>query len=99
MMSDEKRDIVVGNVIIVPFEDTLAIQAASINMDDLLRFTGDMTKTIELPVAQTEADVDQLSAQMMRLFGAWSESGKEEKHLSDLYKSRLSPSSRPDDKE
>lgn len=99
MMSVERHDLVVGNVIIVPFEDTLAIQAATISMDDLLRFTGDMTETVQLPVAQTEADVDQLSAQMMRLFGAWSESGKEEKHVSDLYKSRLNPSSRPDDKE
>jgi len=99
MMSTNRVNILAGNVMIVSSQDSYSAAACNILAQDYLRFTGDINKTVQLRPLSSQAVVDGSWARIKKLFGAWVESGEEDKQLEELYRSRLVPSSMPDEEE
>lgn len=91
-MSNEKTILFAENVQIVQSYDANS-QVDAFNMDRLHSFTGDYTQTVcpnkDLGERQRKG--------IKRLFGSWVECEDDEKHLEEIYKTRLIPSSMPDE--
>lgn len=84
---------------IVSSQDSYSAAACSILAQDYLQFTGDIKKTVQLRPFPSEAAANASWARIKKLFGAWIESGEEDRQLAGLYRSRLIPSSTPDEEE
>lgn len=98
-MLDEKTVIFAENVAIVQSQDSNSMLPPTIAAHDFFSFTGDTSKTVQLKVFPSE-DIEESPWLYVRsLFGAWVESGNEDKQLQGLYQSRLTPSSMPDEDE
>jgi len=96
-MSDNKSKHLARNVVVVQTNSHNSLLPSTISNADLLRFTGDMTKSISLAIAPSRPVAAGIYADIKLLFGSWVESGDEDKHLEELYQSRLIPSSLPDE--
>ena len=92
--NDNKKVIFVDNVAIIQSQEGNSQLFPTISTKDFFKFTGDITGTIEIrPREMTEK---KNRAQHHHLFGAYIQCGNEEKELEELYKSRMIPSSIPD---
>ncbi len=80
-----------GNVVII-----LSSDANSARQPSIAPMTT-CTKTEALPVATSVSFEKTLSPDIKHLFGSWVESGDEDAQLEELYRSRLIPSSMPDE--
>ena len=98
-MLDEKTVIYAENVAIVQSQDSNSLVPPTIAAHDFFSFTGDTSKTVQLKVFPSEAIEERPWLYVKSLFGAWVESGDEDKQLENLYQSRLVPSSMPDEDE
>ena len=98
-MLDEKTVIFAENVAIVQSQDSNSMLPPTIAAHDFFSFTGDTSKTVQLKVFPSEAIEESPWLYVKSLFGAWVESGDEDKQLENLYQSRLVPSSMPDEDE
>lgn len=98
-MVDENTIIYAENVVIVQSQDSNSLKSPAISTRDFLQFTGDIFKTIQLEVFPSEAVKESPWLHIRSLFGAWIESGDEDKQLEELYRSRLIPSAMPDEDE
>jgi hypothetical protein len=93
-MIDNKKVIFADNVAIIQSQDGNSQLFHTISTVDFYKFTGDITGTIEIrPIEMVEK---KNIGQLHHLFGAWAESGAEEKELEELFNSRLLPSSIPE---
>lgn len=97
-MFDNKSNPQVNHVLIVPSLDSKATPTP-ITYQDFVRFTGDPYGTVEVPVAVIGIDAASRWEEIKKLFGRWAESGREDEDLEDLYRSRLVPSSGPEEEE
>ncbi len=86
-MSDDVI-LISGNVAIVKSQSSICLEPSTINAQELPEFYG----TVWLPIAQSEAIVEDQFTTVKLLFGSWIESGDEDTQLEELYKSRLFPS-------
>ncbi len=93
-MNDNKKVIFADNVAIIQSQEGNSQLFPTISTKDFFKFTGDITGTIE--IRPREMIENKNRNQLQYLFGAWIESGNEEKELEELYRSRLIPSSIPD---
>jgi hypothetical protein len=93
-MLNKKTDIFVENVAIVHSQDSNAF-APPITVQDFFNFTGDINATVQVIGLRSESVDESPWIYIKSLFGAWIENGEEDKHLENLYKSRLIPSSLP----
>jgi len=98
-MLDKKNIIFAGNVAIVESQDASSLVPFTITARDFFNFTGDTSKTVQLARFSSEAVEESPWIHIKSLFGAWVESGGEDKQLEELYQSRLIPSSMPDEDE
>lgn len=94
-MLDEKNVIYAENVAIVKSQDSNSLLPPTVAARDFFSFTGDINKTIQLMVFPSEAVKESPWLYIRNLFGAWVESGEEDRQLEELYRSRLIPSSMP----
>jgi hypothetical protein len=76
------------NIAIVQSQGCTCLLPSTISVQELPSFYG----TVSLPIAQSEAIVEDQFTNIKLLFGSWIESGDEDKQLEELYKSRLVPS-------
>ena len=90
-MSDNQDIIFAGNVAIIQGED-YSNEILEISNGDLSNFG-----TFELPVVSSHAIVSDKHLDAKLLYGSWVESGDEDRQLEELYKSRLIPSSTPEE--
>ena len=81
--------IVVENVGLVLSQDTSSLRSAFIPADEFYSFTGDITATVELPIAEVRPASECLPRNPTELYGSWLESGDEDRRLQELYDSRL----------
>jgi hypothetical protein len=56
-----------------------------------------VTKTVSLPVAESRPISVTDEDGWKKLFGAWQHAGNEDQQLEEIYRSRLVPSTAPDD--
>jgi hypothetical protein len=98
-MLDETPVIFAENVAIVQSQDSNSLVLPTITVKDFLNFTGDARKTVQLQGLPSEAVDESPWPHIRSLFGAWVETGDEDMQLEELYKSRLVPSSMPDEDE
>jgi len=98
-MLDEKTVIFAENVAIVQSQDSNSLVAPTVAARDFFSFTGDINKTVQLKIFPSEAVEEGPWLHIRSLFGAWVESGNEDMQLQDLYQSRLTLSSMPDEDE
>jgi hypothetical protein len=98
-MSKDKNDIFAGNVAIVQSQDSNSAATSAIAAQAFFRFTGDIRETVQVRPLSTEPCSEEARLRMKKLFGAWVESGEEDQRLEELYRSRLIPSSIPDEEE
>jgi hypothetical protein len=98
-MLDKNKDILIENVAIVQSQDSNSLLPPTVAAHDFFNFMGDINKTVQLNVSQSEAVGESPWLHIRSLFGAWIESGDEDKQLEALYQSRLIPSSMPDEDE
>lgn len=81
------------NIAIVPAQSSVNLEPSMISTEELSGYHG----TVSLHVADS-ASIDETQFTSIKLlFGSWVESGDEDKHLEELYKSRLVPSTLPDE--
>ena len=98
-MFSEKAIIFAENVAIIQSQDSTSLVPLTIAAKDFFSFTGDINKTVQLEGLHSEAVEASPWLYVKNLFGAWVESGEEDKQLEELYQSRLIPSSMPDEDE
>jgi hypothetical protein len=96
-MSVESGVIFTENVAIVQSQDSKSLVPPTISAEDFFKFTGDTRYTIQIEGFPSEAVEESPWSYIRTLFGAWVESGNEDKQLQDLYQSRVTPSSIPQD--
>ncbi len=99
MMLNDRQDIFAGNVAIVQSQDCNSAAASGIAAQAFFEFTGDIRKTVQVRPLSTEPSSEGALVRIRKLFGAWVESGEEDQQLEELYRSRLLPSSMPDEEE
>jgi hypothetical protein len=99
MRLDENPVIFAENVAIVQSQDSTSLVPLTISITDFLNFAGDTRKTIQVHGLSSEAVNESLWLHIRNLYGAWIESGDEDKQIEELYQSRLIPSSMPDEDE
>jgi len=87
------------NVAIVQSQDSSSLMPPTISAEDFFKFTGDTRYTIQIEGFPSEAVEEGPWLHIRSLFGAWVESGNEDKQLQDLYQSSLVPSSMPEEDE
>lgn len=75
---------VTDNIAVVPAQESICLVPLTISAKDLEKYYG----TVSLPIAQSEAIVEDQFTNFKILFGSWIEGGEEDKHLEELYKSR-----------
>lgn len=85
--------IIAGNVAIVQSQDSKCLEISGINVREL----PNLNVTITLAVIPSRSIVEGQYSTIKMLFGSWVESGDEDNHLEELYKSRLIPSSSPNE--
>ena len=98
-MLDEQNVIIIENVAIVQSQDSNSLVPPTVAALDFFNFTGDINKTVQLNVSQSEAVGEGPWPYIRSLFGAWIESGNEDKQLEELYQARFTPSSMPNEDE
>ncbi len=98
-MLDEQNGIFIENVAIVQSQDSNSLVSPTVAALDFFNFTGDINKTVQLNISQSEAVGESPWPYIRNLFGAWIESGDEDKQLEELYKARFTPSSMPNEDE
>ena len=76
------------NVAIVQSQESSCLIPSTISVQELSTLYG----TVSLPIAQSEAIVEDQFTSIKLVFGSWIESGDEETQLEELYRSRLIPS-------
>jgi len=98
-MLDENNVTFADNIAIVHSQDSNSLVPLTIVAQDFFRFTGDINKTVQIKGFSSEAVEESPWIHIKSLFGAWVETGDEDMQLEELYKSRLVPSSMPDEDE
>ncbi|OGV98195.1 MAG: hypothetical protein A3I04_05640 [Nitrospinae bacterium RIFCSPLOWO2_02_FULL_39_110] len=73
------------NVAIVQSQESSCLIPSTISVQELSTLYG----TVSLPIAQSEAIVEDQFTSIKLVFGSWIESGDEETQLEELYRSRL----------
>jgi len=81
------------NIAIVQSQSSDCTEPSTLNGDQLT----ELNWTISLPVVQSKALTEDQFIDTKFLFGSWVEDGEEDKLLEELYKSRLIPSTLPDE--
>ena len=96
-MLDEKDPLKVNNTIVVPTTSRSSVISSTIDGSELFSFARDQTKTIKLGIAPSRSISTEQNFEAKMLYGSWVESGDEDKQIEELYKSRLIPSTSPEE--
>lgn len=94
MMTKDQPIIFSENVVMVEYHETTSLSCLGV-----ITTIGDPWETIRVEGLQSEAVEETPWAHIKNLFGAWTESGDEDKELDAIYKSRMIASSVPYDQE
>ena len=94
MKSNLERDIYAGSVVIVQSHDPNSLIHPAVLARFFFDSIGDTNQTVQIEGYSSDATQEISALYLRTLFGAWVESGFEDKQLDELYLSRLIPSSR-----
>lgn len=87
-MTSNSIILVSENVAIVQSQDSSCFNLPTISVQDLPQFYA----TVSLPIVSSRPLIEDQYIDVKLLFGSWVESGDEDNHLDEIYKSRLTPS-------
>jgi hypothetical protein len=93
MKSNLKGDIYAGSVVIVQSHDPNSLIHHAVLARIFFDPIGDTNQTVQIEGYSSDATQEISTLYLRTLFGAWIESGYEDKELDELYRSRLIPSS------
>lgn len=91
-MTDDQPIVLAENVVMVEYHDTTTWSGLG-----LISTISDPSETVRVEGLQSEAVEETPWTHIKSLFGAWAESGDEDKDLDSVYNSRLIASSVPHD--
>lgn len=91
-MTNDQSIVLAENVVMVEYHDT-----TSCSYLGPISTISDPSETVEIEGLQSESVEETPWTRIKSLFGAWAESGDEDKEFDVLYKSRLIASSVPHD--